>query len=604
MRIGVIDIETNAIQDWTHLSDLRVVHCICIYDVQTKKTYRYNEQNPSNYMPNIRMREGLDHARTFDVLVAHNGINFDFPVLEKLYRFKHKNVMDTKVMARCIYPDIKNIDFQRESFDTKLIGSHSLKAWGIRIGEYKGDFGEDTDWSTWSKEMEDYCEQDVIVTGKLYKYLMKRNPSKQMLDLEHKFAKEMRIQEVNGFPFNIQKAEELTKVLNIRRVELLDELQEVFPPKIETMKSHMWTTSHGHEFHTKKEAIAAGYSDVIQGRNKTKEIPFNPNSRDQIAERLMEAGWKPQAYEGKRPAINESVLKEIGTEQADKLLEFLTISKRLGQLMDGKNAWLKMTKDNRIHGQVNTNGTVSGRCSHMFPNIAQVPATSAPYGAECRELFTAPKGKVLVGCDASGLELRCLAHYLYVWDKGAYGKRIVEDDIHTVNQQAAGLQTRNQAKTFIYGWLYGAGDAKIGQIVGGSSAEGKRLKQNFTSQLPAVRHLLSAVKNKVETKGILIGLDGRELPARSGHSALNLLLQSAGAVIMKQALIEFVSIASRPYEMHANVHDEVQFSCDESDADTLGKEFVQAIKNAGTTLNFNCPLDGEYHVGQSWKETH
>ena len=135
------DWETNAIQDWTHLSDLRVVHCICIYDVQTKKTYRYNEQNPSNYMPNIRMREGLDHARTFDVLVAHNGINFDFPVLEKLYRFKHKNVMDTKAMARCIYPDIKNIDFQRESFETKLIGSHSLKAWGIRIGEYKGDFG-------------------------------------------------------------------------------------------------------------------------------------------------------------------------------------------------------------------------------------------------------------------------------------------------------------------------------------------------------------------------------------------------------------------------------------------------------------------------------
>jgi len=602
MRIGVIDIETNAIQDWTHLSDLEVVHCICIYDVNNKTTHRYNEQNKYPMLRTIR--EGLEHATKFDVLVAHNGIDFDFPALLKLYDFEHPNVMDTKVMARCIYPDIKNVDFQRDGFEPKLIGSHSLKSWGIRIGEYKGDFGQDTDWSEWSKEMEDYCVQDVIVTGKLYEYLMKKNPSNPMLILEHKFATSMREQEVNGFPFDTQKAEELTKVLNMRRVELLDELQEVFPPKIETMKSRIWVTPHGMEFPTKKQAAAEGYKEAVQGRFKTKEIPFNPNSRDQIAERLMESGWKPQAYEGKRPAINESVLRSIGTEQADKLLEFLTISKRLGQLIDGKNAWLKMLKNNCIHGKVNTNGTVSGRCSHMFPNIAQVPATSAPYGAECRELFIPPKGKVLVGCDASGLELRCLAHYLYPWDKGAYGKRIVEDDIHTVNQQAAGLETRNQAKTFIYGWLYGAGDAKIGQIVGGSSRDGKRLKDNFTSQLPAVRHLLSAVKQKVESVGILKGLDGRDLPARSGHSALNLLLQSAGAVIMKQALIEFEAIASKFYMLHANVHDEVQFSCNEADSVTLGKEFVQAIKNAGTNLNFHCPLDGEYHIGQSWKETH
>jgi DNA polymerase-1 len=603
MRIGVIDIETNAINDWTNLSDLETIHCLCLYDTHDQKVHRYNSQ--CKYPMLNTIREGLEHAAKCDLLVAHNGIGFDFPALEQLLGFKHPNTLDTLIMARCIYPDVRNQDFQRENFDKKLIGSHSLKAWGTRIGKYKGDFGEDTDWQTWSKSMEDYCVQDVMVTMELYFYLMNKNPSQQMLKLEHKFASIIKEQEKNGFPFDVEKAEKLICTLMLKHVGLLEELRKIFPPKIEQMKSRLWVNEfNGVTFQSKKDAILAGYKHVIPGDYKTKEIPFNPNSRDQIAERLMEAGWKPKAYDGKRPAINEAVLKEIGTEQSEKLLEYLTITKRLGQLADGNQAWLKAERNGRIYGKVNTNGTVSGRCSHNNPNLAQVPATSAPFGAECRELFTVPDGKVLVGCDASGLELRCLAHYLHAWDNGAYGKKIVEDDIHTVNQKAAGLQTRNQAKTFIYAWLYGAGDAKIGSIVGGNSKQGKELKTNFTKKLPAVKNLLDAVSKKVEATGVLLGLDGRDLPTRSPHSALNLLLQSAGAVVMKQALVEFVGIASRLYEMHANVHDEVQFSCLEEDAEVLGEEFVQAIKLAGHTLNFKCPLDGEYHIGKTWKETH
>jgi DNA polymerase I-like protein with 3'-5' exonuclease and polymerase domains len=233
-----------------------------------------------------------------------------------------------------------------------------------------------------------------------------------------------------------------------------------------------------------------------------------------------------------------------------------------------------------------------------------VPSVRSPYGGECRELFTAPEGKVLVGCDASGLELRCLAHYLFPWDDGKYAKTILEGDIHTANQKAAGLDTRDQAKTFIYATLYGAGDAKIGSIVGGSSKDGKRLKANFKKNLPAYSHLVKAVEAKVTSVGSLNGLDGRKLPCRSAHSALNLLLQSAGAVIMKQALVNFVGKAKKDYELHANVHDEVQFSCEAEEADTLGNEFVSAIRQAGDDLNFNCPLDGEYQVGNNWKETH
>ena len=597
MKIGIVDIETNGINDWACLSDLKEVHCLCVFDSDDQTVHRYNQQTT--------IKAGLNHLRKFDMLVAHNGINFDFPVLKKLYGFEHEVVRDTAIMSRCIYPDIRNKDFQRENFDKELIGSHSLKAWGKRIGKFKSNFGETTDWSVWSKEMEDYCVQDVYVTLELYHFLMNKNPNPIMMQLEHKFATLIREQQENGFPFNVRGAEELTKKLMIRQHTLLEELQKVFPPRIQQMKSRVWVNeSNGVTFDSKKDALIAGYKNVVQGNYKTKEIPFNPNSRDQIAERLMEAGWKPKAYEGKRPTINESVLKDIDTEQSNKLLEYLTISKRLGQIAEGSQAWLKTVIKNRIHGSVNTNGTVSGRCSHNNPNIAQVPATRAPYGAECRELFTAPESKVLVGCDASGLELRCLAHYLSPWDKGEYGKKIVEDDIHSVNQKAAGLSSRDQAKTFIYAWLYGAGDLKIGSIVGGNSNDGRRLKDNFTKKIPAVKHLLQAVKQKVETTGVLKGLDGRELPARSAHSALNLLLQSAGAIVMKQALVEFSELASYPYEMHANVHDEVQFSCSPEHADALGKEFVCAIRLAGETLKFNCALDGEYHVGQSWKETH
>lgn len=599
MRIGVIDIETNAIEDWARLSDLTTVHCLCLYDTHDQQVHRYNSVRDD-------IRKGLEHAKKCDILVAHNGIGFDYPALKKLYGFEFSGKLyDTMIMARCIYPDIRNQDFQRQGFDKKLIGGHSLKAWGTRIGNYKGDFGEDADWSVWSEAMEDYCAQDVMVTMELYFRLMNKKPSPRMLDLEHRFATIIKQQEFNGFPFDIMKADTLTRTLMVRRAEIYDKLQEVFPPVVLPMKSHYWETVDGLiQFDSKKDALAAGYKNVVKGGLKTKTIPFNPNSRDQIAERLIDAGWKPEAYEGKRPAINEGVLKKIGTEQADLLCEFLTISKRLGQLVDGNQAWVKAVTNGRIHGRVNTNGTVSGRCSHQNPNLAQVPATRAPYGGDCRELFTAPKGKVLVGCDASGLELRCLAHYLAAWDDGAYGKKIVEEDIHTVNQKAAGLPTRDMAKTFIYGWLYGAGDNKIGQIVGGNARDGKRLKENFTRKLPAVRHLWDAVEKKVTSLGYLRGLDGRLLPARSSHSAVNLLLQSAGAVVMKQALIEFTDIASRPYEMHANVHDEVQFSCDAEDADTLGKEFVLALKMAGDTLGFKCPLDGEYNIGQNWKETH
>ena len=608
MKILWFDIETTAIDHWPTLTGLEEIHCLCVWDGTFMRSFNSHKGD---------INEGISFLNTADFVVGHNAIGFDAPALAKLHRPLEAFVLDTMVMARVLFPDLKNDDYKNPDFPRQLVGSHSLKAWGKRIGEEKDSHGETEDWSTWTPAMEEYCAQDVLVTFKLFEYLKAKKGSQQMMWLEHNFARVIRKQEENGWPFDVEKANGLTETLMVRRAELKDDLQEMFPATVETMKSAAgWSVTENdveYSARTKGELKSvlkeAGVKQVVANRavktgNKTKTIPFNPNSRDQICERLMQMGWEPKAYDGKRPKIDESVLKSIGTEESLMLLEYLLLTKRLGQVAEGNNAWLKLVRDGRIHGELNTNGAVSGRCTHRNPNVAQVPANRAPYGVECRSCFIAPPGKVLVGADASGLELRCLAHYLNKYDKGKYAKEILNGDIHTANQTAAGLETRDQAKTFIYALLYGAGDAKIGDIIGAGRREGKAIKSRFFKKMPAVQMLLNDIEMTLEKQSYLTGLDGRELPCRSAHSALNLLLQSAGAVLMKQALVIFSEDAMVPYELHGNIHDEVQFSCDPEHADFLGECFVTSLRKAGNTLNFAMPVDGEYKVGNNWAETH
>jgi DNA polymerase I-like protein with 3'-5' exonuclease and polymerase domains len=233
--------------------------------------------------------------------------------------------------------------------------------------------------------------------------------------------------------------------------------------------------------------------------------------------------------------------------------------------------------------------------------MAQVPAVRAEYGKECRKLFTVPDGHVLVGADASGLELRMLAHYM---NDEKYTNEILTGDIHTANRIAAGLDNRDDAKTFIYAFLYGAGDAKIGSIVGGTAAHGKKLKQAFLENTPALADLRNETMADAKT-GFLTGLDGRRIRVRSEHAALNTLLQGAGAVVMKQAIVILYDLLERVnFKLVAQVHDEWQIECKPEDADFIGKSCVNAMVFAGEVLQLNCPLDGEYRIGNSWADTH
>jgi len=606
------------------LTDLDTVHCLSIYDPTTPKMITYHGAG---------IRNGLNELAKADHIVGHNVLGFDIPALGKLYSFHPPlvKVLDTMVMARCIVPDVRNDDFLRHKFDKTLIGSHSLKAWGLRLDKLtKLSYGEeDGAFDSYNEDMRKYCERDTIVTQLLYDYLMSSKPSSQMLAIEHWFAYLMRLQEKQGFAFDIEKAEKLEMKLASVRADLLDKLQKEFPSKTEEMKTPSgWSLEI--EWNDGLEIISAAtktelkkqlksrnlkqtlVKDAVKMGNKTKIVPFNPGSRQQIAERLSSLGYElPIEPDAKTPKVDEAVLRSIEHPFAEVLCDYLLVTKRLGQLSEGNQAWLKLQKNGRIHGRVNTNGAVTGRCTHQNPNVAQVPACRAEYGEECRELFKAGDGYKLVGCDAAGLELRMLAHYLAYYDGGEYAKEVIEGDIHTFNMKRAGLDNRDQAKTMIYAFLYGAGDAKIGEIVGGSAKEGQMLKRKFLSNLPALKKLQADVQQKVQRTNKLIGLDGRILPVRSPHAALNMLLQSAGAVCMKVALLQLFTRLNqmkwqhgREYSFVANVHDEFQAEVQPDKASVFCELAVNAIRAAGKELKLNVMLDGEAKIGETWAQTH
>lgn len=586
MRL-VFDIETDGL-------DPSKVHCIAAVDVDTMYTHAYTPEC---------IKDGLKLLQDAEELIGHNIIGYDLKVLKKLYNFEYKGkVTDTLVLTRLIYSDIKDRDFKKwraGAFQPKLIGSHSLKAWGVRLGEHKGDFGETTDWSEFTQGMLDYCVQDTMVNVKLYQKIMEANYSEDAIELEHDIHRICLEQEWLGFPFNVKKAVKLYAELTTRSIELEDEL---------TNRFHGWWENKG-EFVPKRTA-GQYFGDCPL--TKIKWTEFNPNSREHISKKLKELGWVPTEFtETQQPKIDESVLKEIDLPEAGMISEYLMINKRIGQLAEGKQAWLKLEADGLIHGRVNTMGTVTSRCTHSNPNVAQVPSVRAPYGRECRELFYAPKGYTLLGMDMSGLELRCLAHFAAIWDKGSYAKEILSGDIHTANQKAAGLATRDQAKTFIYGFLYGSGDAKTGEIIGKGAKEGAKIKAKFLKRLPAIKNLRDAVAKKVKENGYLLGIDGRKFPVRSDHAAVNVLLQGTGAVLCKRWVVEWHKMLKERGYTHGNefkqvafVHDEVQMLVKDEYVEDFAQVGLQAIRLTGERYNFRIPLDGEWNQGRNWAETH
>lgn len=601
----IFDLESDGL-----LPTLTKIHVLSIKDTEnnTQMTFRGND-----------VIKGVKLLQDAPLIVGHNIIGFDIPALQKVYpSFQPKGIVrDTLLLSRLIYTNLKDIDsaYMKKGMKLgKLFGSHSLEAWGIRLGNSKGDYAENfkaqagdsyeegDEWKVWSQEMEDYCVQDVVVTETLWNKILARGYDERAVVLEHQVGVIIARQVQHGFCFNEVAAVELYGELSAQREVLFNQLKETFK---------VWYVKDKDRV-PKVDNKARGETKGVPF-TKVKLIEFNPASRDHIANRLTKLyGWEPQEFtDSGKPKVDDEVVSKLTYPTAPLLTEYLLVAKRIGQLAEGDNAWLKLCRQGRIHGSVITNGAVTGRATHNHPNIAQVPKVNKKVvGSErYRALFGVPKGKRLVGADLSGLELRCLAHFMAKWDGGAYAKVLLEGDIHTVNQNAAGLPSRDNAKTFIYGFLYGAGDEKIGTIVGKGADTGRLLKRKFLKGLPALNNLIDAVKAQVKKNGHLKGLDGRILHVRSAHAALNTLLQSAGALIAKQALVILDSLISEAgYRDRAHlvawVHDEVQLEVDEEIADEVGAMCLRAFKEAGEWFNFRVRIDGEYKVGLTWADTH
>ena len=544
MTTAIVDIETDSL-------NATKIHCIVARSYETNKVKAWVGQECSKF---------ASWSQQIDTFVMHNGISFDAPVLNRLLgcNIKLNQIRDTLIESQ-LYNPIRD-------------GGHSLEAWGKTLGFEKGDFH---DFSEYSPEMLEYCKRDTEVTRLVAQKLEKEGKAfkSKAYELECKVRAIVDKQQKNGFAFKLKEA-------MILQAQLQDELHEL-----------------------ERKAEEDFEPNVIELKTKTKYIPFNIASRKQIAERLQAKGWKPKQMTDKgNVIINEAVLSKIDMPEAKMFNRYFLLQKRTGLI---KSWIMACEEDNRVRGKVMTLRTITGRMAHAVPNMAQVPAIYSPYGRECRSLWTVDDESKyrLVGVDASGLELRCLAHYM---NDPEYTNIVLTGDVHTANQQAAGLQTRDQAKTFIYAFLYGAGAAKIGKVVGGGPKKGQQLITKFLNNMPALKRLREQVA-MWSSNGTVPALDGRLLHIRSEHAAVNTLLQGAGAIVCKQWLVhimERVIKAKLNVRLVASIHDEYQFEVAIPDIERFCRLTKEAMTQTTKTLKMKCELDCDYKVGKTWADTH
>ena len=573
----VFDIETD---------DLKAtkIHCIVCQDAESGEIFKFNPD---------QIDEGCAFLATADRLIGHNIIGFDIPVIKKLVGvdLSHIKLLDTLVLSRLFNP-------VRE-------GGHSLEAWGYKLKYPKMNF---EDYLNYSPEMMKYCVRDVQLNTMVFRNLKfeVKGFSTECIKLEHAVARLVKEQEENGFKFDSYSAEILLASLRERKQKIEDEVHNTFKPK--------WVDDKLVTPYIKKDGTLSKrgltdeeYDNCLWFGNtepfmRKKLVDFNLGSRKQIGEYLIDFGWKPDRFTPTgQPIVDEKTLAQVThIHEASLIAEFLLLQKRIAQI----DSWVKAVEDDgRIHGFVIPNGAITGRMTHRSPNTAQIPSLRQPYGKECRTCWTVDEGNVLLGIDASGLEIRMLAHFM---KDEEFTNEILNGDIHSANQKLAGLKSRDKAKTFIYALMYGAGDAKLGSVVGGNKKDGSRARQLFFDNKPSFKTLRDRV-TRASARGHLKGLDGRKLFIRNAPAALNTLLQGAGAIVMKKALVIFdhkLREAGLEHKFVANIHDDWQLEVPKEHSKTIGDIGVRSIIEAGEVFKLRCPLDGEYDTGGNWSETH
>ena len=617
MRL-VFDIEANGLLDTA-----TKMWCLVAKDIDTGHIYTCIS---TNYMEQV-----LDQATE---LIGHNIIDYDIPLLEKIIGWTPKNtvkITDTLVISRVLNPDRLS--------PIGIKGGHSLDAWGKRLGRYKP---KHEDWTKFSEEMLHRCTEDVEINHLLYIELLSEMADydwREALEIEHQVATIISRQARDGVYFDKDAALTLLDKLDQRLLEIDSDLLPELPktPKQKGVTVNKPFKVNGQ--HTK--AVTDWYSGSRHGVpvsgpfNRVEFIEFNLNSDKQTKEYLLTHGWvptewnfvkdkdQPTGYRKTSPKLTEDSFSSIQGDMPAKLKERLILKHRRSTLKSLKNddkGWLnnirtkenlptlKDSQDGTLSASANPCGTNTGRMTHSI--VVNVPASGAEFGKEMRSLFVPRPGRVMIGHDAKGLELRMLAHYLNDW---LYTQEILNGDIHTYNQKLAGLPTRNAAKTFIYAFIYGGGDAKLGSIIEGTSSDGRGIRQRFLDANPGLDQLIKKIKRQSGT-GWIKGLDNRKVWMRRGddgrilrHKALNTLLQSSGAIVMKKSIVlldSWIKKEGLDSIKVIDMHDEGQYDVHPDCVERHKELAAQSIVQAGEHFSLNIPLEADVMQGKNWYETH
>lgn len=619
----VFDIETDGL-----LPTMTTLHCIVVRDLD-------DESQVSEYF-GPKISEAIPVLESADELWGHYAVFFDVPALRKFYpeiQLDDHKIFDSSLASRLAYPFLKNEDYARSVRDgmpKHLAGSHSLEAWGWRLGSPK--VGLDASFTEFTPDLLARCVQDTALTVDLIRQCHAVGLPSKAWEIECRLAPYLAQQEANGFHFDVEAARSLVAQLRQKQFDLRSQLTEW---------GSSWPAPSGRPFVPKRDNRSLGYQKGVAVQ-KYKTVYFNPNSRQHIVKRLKEEyGWNPEVFtdeEGTRPKLDEAVLTPLSkAEQEDgtmrypivtKLLEHFEVGKQLGFLADGRQAWLDVaarstipgTQDalTVIRGHINQMGTDYVRASHSSPNLGQVPK-----GAEFRSLFYVPRRIgiaewSLVGVDMSGIELRMLAHFTSPYDGGEYARIVLEGDPHSANAGAWGV-TRDRAKTGIYALIYGAGDKKLGRTLfphllteGDQKSAGRKARAGILSTFVGLGRLTDRVREKAGQQGYLLALDGRRLPIRADYAALNNVLQSAAAVCAKQWIVNVNEQLTkdigpqgwyRGWAAQMWVHDELQIACTAAPTEVM-QTMVWGIEEAGRQFNLNVPITGKGRIGHTWAQTH
>tara|TARA_R110002020_G_scaffold187751_1_gene386256 strand:+ start:206 stop:2068 length:1863 start_codon:yes stop_codon:yes gene_type:complete len=620
MKLIAFDIETDGL-----LMAATQFHCGVAEDITTGERHEFTDVN-----------EMYSYLLTADRIIAHNGRMFDVPVLERLadrstWSDPLPPCLDTLLISRLLWPDKGNTPAR----------GHSLEKWAdfFKVKKLHTDI---EDWSTYDPRMLERCHSDVDATVLLYRYVLpKLKGWGESVQLEHTVATIITKQIQNGFPIDMERVEALEHDLMYHRAGAMDELGSIpdWVEEKELKTPEYWihpTSLYSNEFDElryarKSDAPAKIRSSLCRGPNKIKRtsIPFNSASSHHKIRLFKEKyNWKPTKFNKKSgsPVMDAKVMKTLPYPEAKT---FTRLSK-IKTLLDYTASWQKYERDGRIHGDVITTGTGSSRMSHSKPNM-NVPKVGKPWGKECRECFVASEGRVLVGSDASGLQERGLSHFMARWDGGAYARTMEtgceEDgtDSHSVWCKALGYpdpqamvdfggttnKAREQAKTHKYATMFGGQTAMQAGILGISFNDMESKQSGMYKRLPGLEQVTKWIQREARTKGYVVGLDGRQIPLASEHSALAFLLQGFEAVVMKKALCFYYEEACKVFGEHGkdwgfvvNVHDEYEAECIPEIADGLGQIASRSITRSGEYFNLNVRLDAGYAIGETWADVH